>query len=211
MSMRSIKTKPKTIDEYLALAKPEQRAVLEKLRKTIHAAAPGAVEYIGYGLAGFKFNKRPLVYFGAWENHCALYAASPAMQKRFQKELAAAAAAVNAAEVAPPAPPDGGAQAAISPAGIRLKVLDRETSRPLAGVRVIATNLGKALGESVTDGNGGCELPRPVPVAGDFYFRIGLCTSLKPAQSFVALATGTPQPVGVTGVKCIVLLFNCKM
>ena len=79
--------KPKTIDEYLALARPEQRAVLEKLRKAVHAAAPGAEEYIGYGLVGFKFNRRPLVYFGAWENHCALYAASPAVQKKFQKEL----------------------------------------------------------------------------------------------------------------------------
>ena len=81
------KGKLRTIDEYLALAMPEQRAVLEKLRKTIHAAAPGAQEYISYGLAGFKFNGRPLVYFGAWENHCALYAASPATQKQFQKEL----------------------------------------------------------------------------------------------------------------------------
>ncbi len=87
MSTRSTKAKPKTIDEYLALTSPEQRAVLEKLRKTIRAAAPGAEEYIGYGLAGFKFNGRPLVYFGAWEKHCALYAASPAIQKKFQKEL----------------------------------------------------------------------------------------------------------------------------
>ena len=87
MSTRSTKAKPKTIDGYLALTSPEQRAVLEKLRKTIHAAAPGAEEYIGYGLAGFKFNGRPLVYFGAWEKHCALYAASPAVQKKFQKEL----------------------------------------------------------------------------------------------------------------------------
>ena len=87
--MRSIKAKPKSIDEYLALAKPEQRGVLEKLRQTIHAAAPGAQECIGYGLAGFKFDGRPLVYFGAWEKHCALYAASPAIQKKFQKELQA--------------------------------------------------------------------------------------------------------------------------
>jgi uncharacterized protein YdhG (YjbR/CyaY superfamily) len=85
--MRSTKTKPKTIDEYLARVKPEQRAVLEKLRQTIHAAATGALEYIGYGLAGFKLNGRPLVYFGAWEKHCALYAASPAVQKKFQEEL----------------------------------------------------------------------------------------------------------------------------
>ena len=84
---RSIKIKARTIDEYLEQVKPEQRAVLEKLRQTIRAVAPGVVEYIGYGLAGFKFNGRPLVYFGAWENHCALYAASPAIQKKFQKQL----------------------------------------------------------------------------------------------------------------------------
>jgi uncharacterized protein YdhG (YjbR/CyaY superfamily) len=85
--MRSTTTKPKPIDEYLARVKPAQRVVLEKLRQTVHAVAPGAEEYIGYGLAGFKFNGRPLVYFGAWEKHCALYAASPAVQKQFQKEL----------------------------------------------------------------------------------------------------------------------------
>lgn len=85
--MRSTKSKPKTIDEYLAGASAEHRVILEKLRKTIHAAAPGAEEYIGYGLAGFKLNGRPLVYFGAWEHHCALYAASPSVQKKFQQEL----------------------------------------------------------------------------------------------------------------------------
>ncbi len=85
--MRSANAKPKSIDEYLASVSAEQRVVLEKLRRTIHAAAPGAEEYIGYGLAGFKFNGRPLVYFGAWEKHCALYAASPSVQKKFQKEL----------------------------------------------------------------------------------------------------------------------------
>lgn len=85
--MASPRAKPGTIDEYLARASPEQRIVLEKLRKTIHAVAPGAEEYIGYGLAGFKHKGRPLVYFGTWENHCALYAASPAVQQKFQQAL----------------------------------------------------------------------------------------------------------------------------
>ena len=79
--------KPTTIDEYLARATPEHRALLEKLRRAIHAAASGAEEYIGYGLAGFKLHGRPLVYLGAWENHCALYAASPATQAQFADEL----------------------------------------------------------------------------------------------------------------------------
>jgi 3-methyladenine DNA glycosylase AlkD/uncharacterized protein YdhG (YjbR/CyaY superfamily) len=85
--MPPAKAKPTTIDEYLAATKPEQQAVLERLRQTIHAAAPGAEEYLGYGLAGFKLNGRPLVYFGAWPNHCALYAASPKTQGLFEEEL----------------------------------------------------------------------------------------------------------------------------
>jgi uncharacterized protein YdhG (YjbR/CyaY superfamily) len=80
--------KPKTVEEYLARVRPAQRAVLERLRRTIRAAAPGAEEFIGYGLAGFRLNGRPLVYFGAWASHCALYAASPSTQKQFERELA---------------------------------------------------------------------------------------------------------------------------
>lgn len=85
--MPTANAKPKTIDEYLARTKPQHRALLEKLRRAIHAAAPGAEEYIGYGLAGFKLHGRPLVYLGAWEKHCALYAANPATQAQFQDEL----------------------------------------------------------------------------------------------------------------------------
>lgn len=33
------------------------------------------MEYIAYGLAGFKFESRPLLYFGAATHHCALYGA----------------------------------------------------------------------------------------------------------------------------------------
>ena len=85
--MRATKTKPRTIDAYLARANPEQRAVLEKLRQTIHAVAPGVEEVISYGLAGFKLNGRPLVYFGAWANHCAFYPASSSLAKTFQGQL----------------------------------------------------------------------------------------------------------------------------
>ena len=71
--MRTAKTKPTTIDEYLEGASAEQRVTLEKLRRTIHAAAPGAEEGISYGLAAFRLNKRPLVAFGSWASHCAFY------------------------------------------------------------------------------------------------------------------------------------------
>ena len=67
--------KPTTIDAYLAPLPADQREALEKLRAQIKAAAPEAEEYIGYGLAGFKFEGRPLLYFGAATHHCALYGA----------------------------------------------------------------------------------------------------------------------------------------
>src|SRR5437867_13236045 len=67
------KPKPKTIDEYLASLSDDQRAALEKLRKTIRAAAPAAEECISYQLPAFRLDGRLLVAFGAWANHCAFY------------------------------------------------------------------------------------------------------------------------------------------
>lgn len=67
--------KPTTIDEYLSQLPDDQRRALSNLRKQIKAAAPKAEEYIGYGLAGFKLNGRPLIYMGAAKNHCAIYGA----------------------------------------------------------------------------------------------------------------------------------------
>ena len=63
---------PTTIDEYLATVSAEHRVALEKLRKTIRAAAPKAEECISYQIPTFKQNGM-LVSFGAWGNHCAFY------------------------------------------------------------------------------------------------------------------------------------------
>ena len=64
---------PGTIDEYLAPLRPDQRAALQKLRKTIRAAAPGVEECISYRLPAFRLHGRMLVWFGAGANHCAFY------------------------------------------------------------------------------------------------------------------------------------------
>src|SRR5688572_13746036 len=64
--------KPKSIDEYLAGVTDEQRPALERLRKSIRAAAPKAEACISYGLAAFRLNGM-LVAFGATKNHCAFY------------------------------------------------------------------------------------------------------------------------------------------
>ena len=69
-------THTKTVDDYLAAAPKDKRAALMKLRKTIKAAAPKATEGISYGIAMFKHNGKPLVSFGYWTAHCALYGSS---------------------------------------------------------------------------------------------------------------------------------------
>jgi len=61
-----------TVDGYLAKLDEKQRAALEKLRKTIRAAAPKAEECISYGIPAFKLHGM-LVGFGAAKNHCAFY------------------------------------------------------------------------------------------------------------------------------------------
>ncbi len=82
-----MKSKPKTIDDVLSGLSADKRAVLEKLRRTIQAAAPQAEECISYGLAAFRLNGRPLVAFGGWANHCALYPMSSATVRKFQAQL----------------------------------------------------------------------------------------------------------------------------
>jgi uncharacterized protein YdhG (YjbR/CyaY superfamily) len=70
---RAQKGPPKTIDELIARAAPEQRSALETLRKQIRAAVPGAVECISYGQAGFRVDGKAVVWFGAAKKHLSLF------------------------------------------------------------------------------------------------------------------------------------------
>jgi len=79
--------KPKTIDEYLAALSDDKRAALEKIRKTIRAAAPKAEEGISYQLPAFRLNGRMLVGFGATANHCAFYPMSSSTVEVHKDEL----------------------------------------------------------------------------------------------------------------------------
>ena len=79
--------KPLTIDEYLAALSDDKRAALERLRKTIRAAAPKAEECISYQLPAFRLDGRMLVAFGASANHCAFYPMSSSTVEAHKDEL----------------------------------------------------------------------------------------------------------------------------
>jgi uncharacterized protein YdhG (YjbR/CyaY superfamily) len=67
------KIKAKNVDEYLAALDGDKRAVLEKLRKDIRAAAPRVEECISYQMPAFRLDGKVLVWFGAAKNHCSFY------------------------------------------------------------------------------------------------------------------------------------------
>ena len=76
-----------SVAAYLRAVPPAPRAALQKLRKTIKAAAPAATEVISYGIPGYKHHGM-LVYFAAFKNHCSLFGVGATLMKTHQKALA---------------------------------------------------------------------------------------------------------------------------
>ena len=79
-------SRPASIDEYLSKVSDEQRVALERLRKTIRAAAPKAEECISYGIAAFRHHGM-LVGFGATKTHCAFYLMSASTLDDFREDV----------------------------------------------------------------------------------------------------------------------------
>lgn len=65
--------KAATVTEYLRATPSKPRAALQRLRKIIKAAAPGAKEVISYGIPTFRLNDRMLVSYAAFKNHCSFF------------------------------------------------------------------------------------------------------------------------------------------
>jgi uncharacterized protein YdhG (YjbR/CyaY superfamily) len=74
-----------SIDVYIASFPVEIQKIMQELRATIKAAAPGAEEKISYQMPAFVL-KGNLVYFAAWKNHIGFYPASSGTQA-FKHEL----------------------------------------------------------------------------------------------------------------------------
>jgi len=83
--MESNKVHYASIDEYIATFPTDTQKILQELRATIKAAAPGAQEKISYQMPAFALNGN-LVYFAAWKNHIGLYA-TPSGTQEFEQEL----------------------------------------------------------------------------------------------------------------------------
>ncbi len=75
-----------SVDEYFESVPKEMRAALDKLRKTIKAAAPDADEVISYSMPAFRQNGI-LVYYAAFKDHCSFFPGSAQVRRQFSAEL----------------------------------------------------------------------------------------------------------------------------
>jgi uncharacterized protein YdhG (YjbR/CyaY superfamily) len=71
--MAAMKGPASDFDGYLGGVPEPARTTLEKMRRTIRAAVPDAVETISYRLPTFKYRGKPLVALGAGKDHCSLF------------------------------------------------------------------------------------------------------------------------------------------
>jgi uncharacterized protein YdhG (YjbR/CyaY superfamily) len=86
MSKRD-ETDANDVDRYLEGLAEEPRKALEKLRKQIRAAAPGAGEGLSYGIPAFKLGGRPLVAYASLSKHCSFFPMSPAVLEAHLAQL----------------------------------------------------------------------------------------------------------------------------
>ena len=68
--------KPSTVAGYIASAPRELRPKLREMRALIRAAAPDAVEKIGYGMPYYAHQGR-LAYFAHFKDHISLFLPTP--------------------------------------------------------------------------------------------------------------------------------------
>ncbi len=85
--MKTGRTKPKNIDEYIAGFPSDVQKKLEIVRTTIRKAAPGAAETISYQVPAFTLQGY-LIYFAGYKHHIGLYPA-PRGVAEFKEELSA--------------------------------------------------------------------------------------------------------------------------
>jgi uncharacterized protein YdhG (YjbR/CyaY superfamily) len=86
--MKTKRTTPQSIDEYIGRFPADTQVILEKIRATIRKAAPAAEETISYQIPTFTLNGQYLIYFAAFQKHVSVYPA-PRGVERFKRELAA--------------------------------------------------------------------------------------------------------------------------
>ena len=77
----------KKVLAYLAALPADARRSLQRLRRDVKAAAPGAEDSISYGLPALRLDGRVLVCYKAARSHCSFHPMSTAVIRAHAREL----------------------------------------------------------------------------------------------------------------------------
>ena len=77
-----------SVDDYIIAQPITTQPSLQRVRRIIRKALPGAEEVISYQIPAFRLNGRIVLYFAGWKEHYSLYPASKSLEARFSNELA---------------------------------------------------------------------------------------------------------------------------
>lgn len=77
---------PKTVEEYIAQFPAKTQKLLKQIRKAMRTELPKTDEVISYGIATFKMNGKPVIYFAGYQDHVSVYPV-PKGSAAFQKQV----------------------------------------------------------------------------------------------------------------------------
>jgi uncharacterized protein YdhG (YjbR/CyaY superfamily) len=79
--------RPESVDDYISTFPSNVQTVLQEVRRTILAAAPGAQESISYQIPTFTIGGRPVVYLAGWKKHISVYPV-PELDESLERQVA---------------------------------------------------------------------------------------------------------------------------
>ena len=78
----------KEVEDFLGTLPEDRRNALQHLRELTQKICPDAVEGFGYGMPGYKYRGRPLIYFSSFKSHMSIFAVGYEGINRHRAELA---------------------------------------------------------------------------------------------------------------------------
>jgi uncharacterized protein YdhG (YjbR/CyaY superfamily) len=76
-----------SVDDYIAAQPAAVRGILERVRRAIRRAVPGAEEVISYRIPAYRLHGGVVLYFAGWKEHYSLYPAGEDLVAAFRDEL----------------------------------------------------------------------------------------------------------------------------